>query len=179
MTLRLPEQPVANRAAAAAAPDQIRNAAVYDQNGQKLFFFEDLIKGKTVVINFIFTTCTTICPPLAANMRQIEKELGQRAGRDVWLVSVSVDPVVDVPERLKAFGAKFGAGPGWTFVTGSKQEIDLLLKSLGAYVSDRNDHSPTTLIINEPAGYWTRAYGLATPSKIVAAIDEAAKKSRR
>jgi len=159
-----------------ARPGAIPDTPIYDQDGQKLHFYSDLVKGKTVAINFIFTTCTTICPPLAATLRRIQVELGGRVGNDVRLISISVDPVTDVPKRLKAFGAKFKAGPGWTFVTGSKPDIDLLLKALGASVSDKNDHTPMVLVGNEPAGYWTRTYGLAPATVLVKVINDAASK---
>lgn len=156
---------------------KIPDVTVYDQDGKKLKFFTDMVKDKTVAINFIFTTCTTICPPLAATFRRVQQEMGERVGRDVGLISISVDPVTDVPERLKAFAAKFKAGPGWTFVTGNKHEIDLLLKALGAAVSDKNDHTPMVLVGNESAGYWTRTYGLAPASVLVKVITDAASKS--
>lgn len=158
---------------------RIPDVVVYDQDGKRLNFHSDLIKGKTVAINFIFTTCTTICPPLTATMRQILRQMGERVGRDVWLVSVSIDPLTDAPERLKSFAAKFGAGRGWTFVTGRKTEIDKLLRALGAYVSDKNNHSPVILIGNEPTGYWTRSYGLAPASTIARLIAEVADRATR
>lgn len=153
---------------------KIPDVLVYDQDGRRLNFYSDLIKGKTVAINFIFTTCTTICPPLTATMRQVQREIGARIGRDVLLVSVSVDPVTDIPERLKSFAAKFGAGPGWTFVTGRKTEIDKLLRALGAYVNDKSSHSPFILVGNERTGYWTRSYGLGSASTIARLIVDAA-----
>ena len=157
------------------APLRIPDTPVYDQNGKRLNFYTDLVKGRTVAINFIFTTCTTICPPLTATFRRVQLDLGEHAGRDVQLISISVDPTVDVPERLQAFAAKFKAGPGWTFVTGDKFEIDQLLKALGAAVADKNDHTPMILIGNEPAGYWTRTYGLSSPSTIARILAETAK----
>lgn len=156
---------------------QIPDVTVYDQDGKKLKFFTDIVKDKTVAINFIFTTCTTICPPLAATFRRVQQEMGDRVGRDVILISISVDPVIDVPERLKAFAAKFKAGPGWIFVTGNKHEIDLVLKALGAAVSDKTDHTPMVLVGKEAAGYWTRTYGLAPASVLVKVITDAASKS--
>jgi protein SCO1/2 len=153
---------------------QIPEATVLDQDGKERRFYTDLVKGKTVAINFIFTTCTTICPPLAATFRKVQTELGDRVGRDIALISISVDPNTDVPERLKGFLAKFKAGPGWTFVTGDKRVIDSLLRSLGAYVSDKNDHTPMILIGNQAAGYWTRTYGLAPASSIVRLLKDAA-----
>ena len=101
-------------------------------------------------------------------------ELGARVGRDVQLISVSVDPTTDVPERLQAFATKFKAGPGWTFVTGEKTEIDALLKALGTAVADKNDHTPMILVGNDTTGYWTRTYGLAPPSALVRVISEVA-----
>ena len=156
---------------------QIPDANVLDQDGRRLRFYSDLVKGKAVAINFIFTTCTTICPPLTATFRKVQQQMGERVGRDVALISVSVDPTTDVPERLAAFSAKFNRGDGWTFVTGTKPEIDRLLRALGAYVGDKNDHTPMILIGNESAGYWTRTYGLAPAGTIVKAITEAADKT--
>ncbi|HLL14438.1 MAG TPA: SCO family protein [Pyrinomonadaceae bacterium] len=155
---------------------KIPDTVVYDQHGRKLNFYTDLVRGKTVAINFIFTTCTTICPPLTATFRKLQQELGERVGRDIELISISVDPTTDVPERLKEFSAKFKAAPGWSFVTGSKPEIDQLLKALGAAVGDKNDHTPMLLIGNDAAGYWTRTYGLAPASTLVKVVNEAAAK---
>ena len=156
---------------------EIPDANVFDQDGRRLRFYTDLVKGKTVAINFIFTTCTTICPPLAATFRKVQQQLGERVGRDVSLISVSVDPTTDVPERLSAFLAKFNRTEGWTFVSGTKPEIDRLLRALGAYTPDKNDHTPMVLIGNESAGYWTRTYGLAPPATLTKAITEAADKT--
>ncbi len=139
---------------------------VLDQNGNALHFYSDLIKGKTVAINFIFTNCTTICPPLAATFARVQKEMGDKVGRDVHFISISVDPLTDTPERLKAWGAKFKAGAGWTFVTGNKEQIDKLLYALGASVSRREDHSPTVIVGNDLKGVWTRTYGLARTTEL-------------
>ena len=149
---------------------KVLDVDVYDQNGKQLKFYTDLVKGKTVAINFIFTTCTNICPPLTATFRKVQVE----AGPNVNLISVSVDPTTDTPERLKAYADKFKAGPGWTFVTGDKVDIDKLLAGLGATVADKNDHTPMVLIGNESANYWTRAYGLSPPSQLAGAIKAAA-----
>jgi len=148
----------------------IPEVEVLDQNGNALHFYSDLIKGKTVAINFIFTNCTTICPPLAATFARVQKEMGDKVGRDVHFISISVDPLTDTPERLKAWGAKFKAGPGWTFVTGNKEQIDKLLYALGASVSRREDHSPTVIVGNDLKGVWTRTYGLARSAQLVGLI---------
>src|SRR5215217_1209211 len=148
----------------------IPDVEVLDQEGNALHFYSDLIKGKTVAINFIFTNCTTICPPLAATFARVQKEMGDKVGKDVHFISISVDPLTDTPERLKAWGAKFKAGDGWTFVTGDKQEMDKLLNALGASVSRREDHTPSVIMGNDIKGVWTRTYGLAKTSLMVGLI---------
>jgi cytochrome oxidase Cu insertion factor (SCO1/SenC/PrrC family) len=151
----------------------IPDVELLEQNGRKIHFYSDLVKGQTVVINFIFTTCTTICPPLGATFARVQKELGDKAGRDVRFISISVDPATDTPERLNAWGAKFKAGDGWTFVTGNKPQVDELLRALGASSARREDHSPTILIGNDAHANWTRTYGLAKTSQLVQIIEDA------
>ena len=153
----------------------IPDVEVLDQEGNALHFYSDLIKGKTVAINFIFTNCTTICPPLAATFARVQREMGDKVGKDVHLISISVDPLTDTPERLKAWGAKFKAGAGWTFVTGSKPEMDRLLNALGASVSRREDHTPAIIIGNDAKGIWTRTYGLAKIPQIIDVIEQVMK----
>ncbi|HEU4509701.1 MAG TPA: SCO family protein [Pyrinomonadaceae bacterium] len=150
----------------------IPDIELLDQNGRKIRFYTDLVKGRTVAINFIFTTCTTICPPLGATFARVQKELGEKAGRDVHFISISVDPATDTPERLKAWGEKFHAGAGWTFVTGNKPAVDELLRGLGASSARREDHSPTVLIGNDAHGIWTRSYGLAKTTQLVQIIND-------
>jgi cytochrome oxidase Cu insertion factor (SCO1/SenC/PrrC family) len=153
---------------------RIPDVRVADQNGNQLNFYSDLVKGKTVAINFIFTTCTTICPPLTATFRRVQQDLKTSAS-EARLISVSVDPTIDTPERLRAYAAKFKAEPGWTFVTGGKDEIDSLLRALGVAVANKNDHTPMILIGNDEAKYWTRAYGLSSPSTLIKTITEVAR----
>ena len=155
---------------------KIPDAQVLDQHGKQLNFYSDLIKGKTVAINFVFTTCTAICPSLTATFRRVQQEAATR-GIDVQLISVSVDPTTDTPERLADYATKFKAGPSWTFVTGDKARIDSVLTGLGAAVSNKNDHTPMILIGNDASDFWTRAYGLTSPVKIVDILAEAAKRT--
>ena len=154
---------------------RIPDVTVQDQNGKSLSFYSDLVKGKVVAINFIFTTCTTICPPLSATFRRVQQQLAEQK-IPVQLISVSVDPAIDTPERLNSFAAKFNAEPGWTFVTGNTTDINSLLQQLGVAVTNRNDHTPMILIGNEGADYWTRAYGLSSPTSLVKLITDAASK---
>ncbi len=150
----------------------IPDLELLNQDGKRIRFYSDLVKDKVVVINFIFTTCTTICPPLGATFARVQKEMGERVGRDVHFISISVDPATDTPERLKAWGQKFNAGSGWTFVTGDKPGMNQLLKALASSSARPEDHSPTIIIGNEAKGQWTRTYGLAKPSQLVKIIND-------
>jgi protein SCO1 len=165
--------------AAAREPDatealgtlDVPDVSLVDQDGKPVRFYTDLVKGKVVAVNFVFTTCTTICPPMGANFARLQKLL---AGKDVHLISVSINPAADTPARLKEWSGKFGAGPGWTLVTGDRDEVFRLLKALGVYTASITEHSPLVLVGNEPARRWTRAYGLAAPARLAELIDSVA-----
>ena len=152
---------------------QIPDARVYDQDGKLHNFYSDFVKGRTVAINFIFTTCTGVCPPITATLRRVQQNLPPRTPA-IQLISVSVDPETDTPARLHEFAAKFHAAPGWTFVTGDRDQIELILRALGTAVANKNDHTPMVLIGNEPARHWTRVYGLSSPTTLIEAITKAA-----
>jgi protein SCO1/2 len=157
-----------------ASSSWIPDTHVYDQNSKELNFYRDIIKGNTAAVNFIFTTCTTICPQTTAIFRRVQQLLTERGVR-VKLVSISVDPTTDTPERLRVFAEEFKAGPGWTFVTGDKTAIDSLLRALDVSIGDKNNHTPRILIVNDAVGYRTGISGLSTPAAIVQVITEAAR----
>lgn len=150
----------------------IPDVSVRTHDGRSVRFYRDLIQGKVVAVNFIFTTCTTVCPPMGALFGQLQNEQRARVGRDVFLISVSIDPAVDTPERLAAWGKKFGAGPGWTLVTGNKENITVILKAMGVYVPSFQDHQPVTIVGNDALGSWQRVYGFATARKLSALIEQ-------
>ncbi len=150
---------------------EIPDTRVLDQDGREFRFRTDLLEGQTVAISFFFTTCKTICPPLTATLRKVQTELGDRYAGEISLISISVDPGNDVPERLKQFSGMFGAEPGWRFLTGNKQEIDQLLTALGAATAAKFDHTPMVLVGNLASGEWTRTYGLAPAERIVEVIE--------
>ncbi|MEW6213147.1 MAG: SCO family protein, partial [Acidobacteriota bacterium] len=110
---------------------------------------------------------------------KVQTLLEKKLGKDFFLISVSVDPLTDTPARLNAWSAKFDRKEGWTLVTGSKPEVDRLLKTLGAYTPLKEDHTPLVIIGNETRGEWTRAYGLAPASKLAEIIDAAIEKQSR
>jgi protein SCO1/2 len=158
-----------------ARPLDLPDTPLVDEQGRKVHFRSDVVHDRVVAIQLIFTTCGTICPPLGANFGKLRKLLGDRAGRDVQLISLSVDPQADTPERLKAWATQFGYGPGWTLLTGAEEDVRALRKALRVDSGDKSSHSPLVLVGNPTTGKWTRAYGLAAPATLVTAIDEVAK----
>jgi protein SCO1 len=143
------------------------NIELTTQDGKKVHFYDDLIKGKIVAVAFIYTTCQYACPLETARMAQVQKKLGDRVGNDIFFYSISIDPVHDTPEALKAYMEKFHVGPGWTFLTGKKEDIDFLQKRLGVYSDpsvNADGHLPHLLIGNEATGTWIRANALDNPS---------------
>jgi protein SCO1 len=142
------------------------NVELTDQNGDKHHFYDDLLKGKIVVIEQFYTHCIDICPLETARLAQVQKMLGDRVGKDIFFYSISIDPKRDTPEVMKAYAETYHAGPGWLFLTGKKEDIDLINKKLGfqdPQPGDRDGHSPHLLIGNEAAGMWQRNNALDNP----------------
>ena len=137
------------------------------QDGARVRFY-DLIKGKTVAIELIYTSCRFACPLETARLAQVQRLLGDRMGRDVFFYSISIDPEHDTPAVLKAFAETFHAGPGWTFLTGQRADIERLARKLGLYSTpnpeDKDGHVPALLIGNESTGDWMRASALDNPN---------------
>jgi protein SCO1/2 len=153
--------------AAGPDPSHFPNVELTTQDGKKVHFYDDLIKGKIVAIDLIYTTCEYSCPLETARMAQVQKKLGARVGSDIFFYSISIDPEHDTPEVLKAYMEKFHVGPGWTFLTGKKQDIDFLSKRLGLYSDpsiNKDGHLPHLLIGNEATGQWMRGSALDNPS---------------
>ena len=140
--------------------DYFPNVTLTTQDGEPVRFYDDLIKGKIVAINLIYTTCQYACPLETARMSQVQKKLGDRMGRDVFFYSITIDPEHDTPAVLKEYGEKFHAGPGWKFLTGKKEDIDLVSKKLGLYSQpdpgNPDGHMPYLLVGNEATGQWMR-----------------------
>lgn len=143
-----------------------------DRNGKPVKFESEAIADRIVAINFVYTTCTTICPVLSALFTQVQDQLGARLGNEVWLVSMSIDPIRDTPRRMAAEAQKFGAGPGWLWLTGQKNLVDRVLVGLGAYTPVFEDHPSMILIGDARRGVWRRIFGFPAPDDIVAVIDE-------
>ena len=153
-----------------ATKQNIPDVKLVDQDEKTVHLYSDLLRGRVAALSFIFTTCTTICPLIGANLGRLQTELGQSLGEDIALVSVSVDPATDTPQRMKAWGAQFGAKPGWSLLTGDKGIVDQLLKVLGLFTPDIQNHSPFLLLVNDRTGEWMRVNAIETPPPRVAEI---------
>jgi protein SCO1 len=154
------------------AKHDIPDLALLDQDGKRVLFYSQLLKGKVVAINFIYTTCAAFCTAQGATFSKLQALLGDELGKSVNLVTITTDPEVDTPERLKAWSVTFGVKPGWTMITGEKKAIDEILKALTGDTGRTGMHSPIVLIGNIDKGVWIRDYGLENPERLAATIEE-------
>ena len=151
---------------------RLPNVPLVDQDGHPVDLYQDLIEDKVVAMSFIFTSCTTICPPMGASFGKLQGELGELLGREVGLVSVSIDPTTDTPQRLKKWAAQFGASEDWTLLTGSKQDVDQVLRALEVFTPTTEDHGPFVLLGNDRSHRWMRVNGLTPPAKLASILKD-------
>jgi protein SCO1/2 len=170
-------------AGAPAVADQARWGADYFPNvtlttheGTKVRFYDDLIKGRIVAIDLIYTTCQYACPLETARMVQVQRVLGDRVGRDIFFYSITIDPDHDTPAVLKEYAEKYHVGPGWLFLTGKASDIELISKKLGLYTekdaSNPDGHTPTLLVGNQTTGQWMRNSALDNPKFLARTIGD-------
>jgi protein SCO1/2 len=133
------------------------NTAVVTQDNKSLSFYDDVLKGKIVILSFIYTTCRDICPVVTARLSQLEEKLGDVVGRDIFFVSVSIDPVNDTPEKLKEYANAFSAGPSWLFLTGKPADMEVIRYKLGERREKISQHRNEILLYNDATGDWERA----------------------
>jgi len=166
-----PQKPPMSSDGQSPAQKYFSDIELTNQDGQKMRLYSDLLKGRVVVIHSFFSTCQTACLPLIQNMSKLQDMLGDKVGKDVYLISISVDPTMDTPQRLKDFATKKGAKPGWFFLSGEKANVDFALKKFGQYVEQKQDHQTIMIIGNEPTGLWKKAFGLAKPEELFAVVE--------
>lgn len=150
----------------------LTDTPLLDQEGRSVRFKSEAIAERIAVVNFVYTTCTTVCPVTSAVMAQVQGQLGARLGRDVALVTVTVDPVRDTPARLKEYAGRHGAAAGWTWLTGPKPQVDEVLKVFGAYTPSFVEHPPLVMVGDAKSGKWLRFYGFPTPEQLMGAVGE-------
>jgi protein SCO1/2 len=152
------------------------NVELLTQDGKKVRFYDDLIKGKVVAIELMYTTCKYNCPLETARLVQVQKLLGDRMGKDVFFYSITIEPEKDTPEVLKAYAAKYHIGPGWLFLTGKEADIKLISRKLGLdFLPNPNDpdgHMPSLLIGNDATGLWARNSALDNTKFLALKIEQ-------
>jgi protein SCO1/2 len=162
-------------AAKKASPETARikfaDVTLLDQDGKLVSLEKDLVRNKIVVMSFIYTSCTTVCPVVSSIMGKVQKQLGARVGTEVQLVSISIDPQRDDPQRLNDYARTFQQGPGWSWLTGPPQSVTATLTGLGAYGGDVENHSPLILVGDGNNRFWTRYYGFTDPTELARAVE--------
>lgn len=151
-------------------PD-VPDVELLDQDGEPGRFVSDRVGENLAAITFTFTNCTTICPVLDGIFKRLQNELDGELGRDTVMLTVSVDPVNDIPERLKQHAERLQVKPGWSFLTGEKETVNRLLKALEVYAPNILDHPPTVFVVDGQRDVWTRLSGFPKPAKIVEVLD--------
>ncbi|MEM7048171.1 MAG: copper chaperone PCu(A)C [Acidobacteriota bacterium] len=143
------------------------NVELTTHQGETVQFFDDLIKDKVVVINFIYTICPDTCPLETARLAKVHELLGERVGQDIFMYSITIDPENDTPEVLADYARRFRAGKGWTFLTGDEDDITLLRQKLGLYIEEiqdgSNNHNVNLIIGNQKTGQWMKRSPFENP----------------
>jgi protein SCO1/2 len=170
-----PERDIARQSAATAgqtsAQRYFSDIVLLNQHGERMRFYSDLLQGKVVIINSFFATCRDSCLPMNRNLERVQQALGDRVGKDVRIISISVDPTVDTVASLKEYAKTLHAGPGWYFLTGDKQNVDAVLRKLGQFVDDKQNHLNLIIVGNERTGLWKKAFGLARSEELVKVVE--------
>jgi protein SCO1/2 len=159
----------------------LADTPLVDQDGRKVRLRTDVMAGRIVVVDFIYTTCTTICPIFTATMASLQERLGAALEGETHLVSMTVDPARDTPRRMKEYAAKHGARhSGWSFLTGNRSDVDAVNKAFGTYTANIDDHPPMVMVGDTRTGEWTRFYGFPSASELEGCVQQllAARKAR-
>jgi protein SCO1/2 len=162
------------RADAAASRQIVVSAADYDvpdvqlvrDDGKRVSLRREMNDGRAVVLNFIFTTCSSFCPLSSQTFAEFQSKLGPAAA-DVHLMSISIDPEQDTPARLREYARRFGAGPGWQHYTGTLAASRAAQRAFAAYRGDKMSHTPLTLLRAAGSMTWRRIEGFATPDDLL------------
>jgi protein SCO1/2 len=162
----------AKSATSESAQVKFADVALVDQTGKAVRLEQDLVSNKIVVMSFIYTSCTTVCPVVSSIMGKVQKQLGARVGTEVQLVSISIDPQRDDAKRLNEYARSFQNGPGWSWLTGSTQSVAETLKGLGTFNGDLKSHAPLILVGDGNSRHWTRYYGFTDPAVLTREVEK-------
>jgi protein SCO1/2 len=160
----------------AGSPRRFPNPPLVTQDGRSVRLYDDLVRGRVVMLNFAYTRCQGSCPRSTARLMAVQRLLGERFGRDVTLLTLSLDPEHDTPEAMRRHLAGLGAPPGWTWLTGRRDDLDAVRRFVGftdrdpALDADRTRHTTLVLLGNDRTGRWSSVPALIPPEQIVAAL---------
>ncbi len=151
--------------------DYFTDRELLTQDGKKVRFYSDVLKGRTVVIGTIYTHCEDACPLILAQLNQVRLKLGDAFGKDVFFVTISSDPVRDTPQAMKGYAAKHSADvPGWIYLTGKKADVDFILKRLGQWSENVESHSTQLIAWNFNADRGRKMMANVPPEMLAANI---------
>ncbi len=145
---------------------QVPEVQLLRADGVRVALPHELDDGRPVLLNFIFTSCSSICPLASQTFEAVQRRLGPRAA-SVHLVSISIDPEQDTPQRLRAYARKFHAGPGWQHYTGTLQASLATQRAFDAFRGDKMSHTPLTLLRAAPGEPWLRLEGFVTADELL------------
>lgn len=149
----------------------VPDVTLVNQNGARVRLMTLLNSRKVVMVDFIFTTCTTICPVLSAGFANFQKKIGPDHG-NVQLVSISIDPENDTPKKMREYLKRYDAKPGWDFLTGSHDDVEKVVRALNAYTPDKMSHLPLALLYSSSDRRWVRIYGLIGTSELISEYEK-------
>jgi protein SCO1/2 len=146
---------------------EVPDVSLLDAQGKPVSLRDDLAGDEPVMLNFIFTSCTSICPVMSATFRQVQQQLGEEGGR-VRMVSISIDPEQDTPTRLQAYAERYQAGANWQMLTGTLADSIAVQRAFGAFRGDKMNHAPATYLrAGGPGSPWLRLDGFASADDII------------
>ncbi len=157
-------------ALAGPAGQYFKDIVLTDQNGNRVRLYEDVIKDRTVVMNSFFANCKGSCPIMTQTYISLQNRFADRLGKDLMLVSITVDPANDTPPRLADYARNAKAKPGWLLLTGSKDEVTQALKKIGQYSETPEAHLNVMIVGNDKTGLWKKAFALAKPDEIATVV---------
>ncbi|HDS1793690.1 SCO family protein [Pseudomonas putida] len=163
------EQPPAARQEKTSV--RFADVSLLNQDGMPVRLEKDLVGDHLVVMGFIYTSCTTVCPVVSSIMGKVQQQLGGRVGEEIHMVSISVDPQRDDAKRLQDYAKTFQKGPGWSWLTGTPYAVTETLKGLGSFSADLSQHPPLILVGDGRSGHWTRYYGFTDPTVLIEEIN--------
>ena len=158
--------------ATSVARSYFSNVALVDQDGSEKQLYDDLLKNKVVLISSFFLTCHGVCPPMVSKLKRVQEGLGDRLGKDIYLLSLTVDAAEDTPAKMKEFASSVRAKSGWFFLSGKKENVDWALYKTGQYVTDKDDHSTVFIIGNEATGSWKKVLASAPAEELIRMLEQ-------